>query len=128
MCLLKYLLAGLFWLAVYIPSLHAQKNPQNLISGEFKDLTIQDFTKHLEQQTTYFFYYDISLFDSILFTLSADHEPLTIGTGQGFFQNDFRGFDWSGTMKYYLTRETYYADQSLATTVDSGKQETSSIS
>ncbi len=94
MCLSKYFLAGLFWLAVCLPSLYAQKNPQNLISGEFRDLTIQDFTKQLEQQTTYFFYYDISLFDSIRFTLKADREPLSIVIGQGFFQNRFYMVGW----------------------------------
>ena len=72
MCSLKYFLAGLFWLAACLPSLHAQKNQQNLISGDFKNLTIKEFTKQLEQQTIYFFYYDISLFDSIRLVLNVN--------------------------------------------------------
>src|SRR3984885_16261976 len=85
----KYFLTVLFWLALCLSSLYAQKNPQNLISGNFKELTIQDFAKQLEQQTTYFFYYDISLFDSIRFTLSADREPLSSVMDRAFSKTDF---------------------------------------
>ena len=106
MCSLKYFLAGLFWLAVCLPSLHAQKNPQNLISGDFKNLTIKEFTKQLEQQTIYFFYYDIRLFDSLRFTLSADREPLSIVMDRAFSKTDFT---WSVGRhdEVFLTLGTY---------------------
>ena len=118
---LKYFLSGLFWLAICLPSLHAQKNPQNLISGDFKDLTIQDFTKQLEQQTTYFFYYDISLFDSMRFTLSADHEPLSIVMDRAFSKTDFT---WSVGRhdEVFLTRGTFVQTNLTATTVDTAKR------
>ena len=54
---------------VFCPVLRAQKDPQNLISGTFNDLTIQEFTEEIEQQTNYYFYYDISLFDSLELTI-----------------------------------------------------------
>ncbi len=117
---LKYFPACLFWLVICLPALHAQKNPQNLISGEFKDLTIQDFTKQVEQQTAYFFYYDISLFDSIRFTLSADHEPLSIVMDRAFSKTDFT---WSvgRNNEVFLTRGTFVRTNLTAITVDSTK-------
>ncbi len=69
--------------------LHAQKNPQNLISGDFKDLSIRDFTRELEHQTNYFFYYDSSLFDSIRFTITVDRQPLSSVMDQVFAKTDF---------------------------------------
>ena len=117
----KYFPACLFWLVICLPALHAQKNPQNLISGEFKDLTIQDFTKQLEQQTTYFFYYDISLFDSIRFTLIADREPLSIVMDRAFSKTDFT---WSVGRhnEVFLTRGTFVQTNPMATPVDSAKK------
>jgi hypothetical protein len=121
MCLLKYFLAGLFWLAVCLPSLHAQKNPQNLIKGEFNELSIQDFTKQLEQQTNYFFYYDINLFDSIRFTLKADREPLSIVLDRAFSKTDFT---WSVGRhnEVFLTRGNFVQTNLMAATVDSAKK------
>jgi len=117
----KYFLTGLFWLAIYLPSLHAQKNPQNLISGDFKDLTIQDFTKQLEQQTSYFFYYDISLFDSLRITLSADREPLSVVMDRAFSKTDFT---WSVGRhdEVFLTMGTYIQTNPANTHADTSKK------
>ncbi|HEY4936225.1 MAG TPA: carboxypeptidase-like regulatory domain-containing protein, partial [Puia sp.] len=76
-------------LGCFNQKLHAQKNAQNTISGDFKDLTIRDFTKELEQQTNYFFYYEASSFDSIRFTLSADREPLSSVLDRAFANTAF---------------------------------------
>ncbi|HEY2350847.1 MAG TPA: carboxypeptidase-like regulatory domain-containing protein [Puia sp.] len=121
MSLPKYFLTGLFWLAINILSLQAQKSPQNLITGEYKELTIQDFTKKLEQQTAYFFYYDISMFDSVRFTLSADREPLSIVMDRAFSKTDFT---WSVGRhnEVFLTRGTFVRTNLSATTVDSAKK------
>src|SRR5579863_6645923 len=117
----KYFLACLFWLAICFPSLQAQKNPQNLISGDFKDLTIQEFTKQVEQQTTYFFYYDISLFDSLRFTLRADHEPLSAVMDRAFSKTDFA---WAVGRhdEVFLTRGTYIRTNLAATVFDTAKK------
>src|ERR1700760_3998176 len=117
----KYFLAGLFWLAICHSSLHAQKNLQNLISGDFKDLTIQDFTKQLEQQTSYFFYYDISLFDSLRITLIADHEPLNIVMDRAFSKTDFT---WSAGRhnEVFLTKGAYVQTNLTNTAVDTLKR------
>src|ERR1700749_4569842 len=121
MCSLKHFLTGLFCMVICLPSSHAQKNPQNLITGDFKDLTIQDFTKQLEQQTTYFFYYDISLFDSLRFTLNADREPLSIVMDRAFSKTDFT---WSVGLhdEVFLTKGAYIQTNLTAAIADTAKK------
>ena len=60
------------FLGCYSPELHAQKNAQNLITVTFHDAPIQELAEEIESQTDYFFYYDISLFDSLRFNFSAE--------------------------------------------------------
>src|SRR5450432_777492 len=54
----------------------AQKNPQNLITGDFYDISIVEFTQAVEKQTDYFFYFDVAQFDSLHITIQANQEPL----------------------------------------------------
>src|SRR5271154_6299661 len=89
---LKYSLRGL--LLVFIsgflsPSTHAQKNAQNLITVTFHDATIQEFVEEIEAQTDYFFYYDISLFDSLRFNFTANKEPLSSVMDRAFANTSF---------------------------------------
>src|SRR5450755_510920 len=79
----------MFSMGFFCPELHAQKNPLNLISGTFHDLTIQEFTEEIEQQTNYFFYYDITLFDSLRITMTVNKEPLSAVLDQAFEKTDF---------------------------------------
>jgi TonB dependent receptor/CarboxypepD_reg-like domain/TonB-dependent Receptor Plug Domain len=117
---IKFLVV-LFCLGLFHPSLHAQKNPQNLISGDFKDLSIQDFTKELEQQSTYYFYFDISLFDSIRFTLTADREPLAVVMDRAFSKTEFT---WSigPHNEVFLTKGTFVQTNLTAVSLDSVKK------
>ncbi|MEO6962325.1 MAG: hypothetical protein ABIY90_10170, partial [Puia sp.] len=59
-----YVLLFLFQAAACLHA-SAQRNPQNLITGNFHDLNIEQFAEELESQTSYYFYYDISVFDSL---------------------------------------------------------------
>jgi len=86
--LFRFLLIS-FCLGYFHPHLLAQRNAQDLITGDFKDLSIRDFTSELEQQTHYFFYYDSALFDSIRFTISADRQPLSDVLDQVFAKTGF---------------------------------------
>jgi hypothetical protein len=124
MCSLKYFLACLYWLIIYLPSLYAQKNPQNLISGDFINLTIQDFTMQLEQQTNYYFYYDVSLFDSLRFTLKTDHEPLSIVMNRAFSKTEFT---WSVGRydEVFLMKGTFIQTNLMPAIVDTAKKKRS---
>src|SRR5450432_3377967 len=102
---------SLFYLIVCIgltglpAALHAQKNPQNLISGNFQNLTIREFTEEVEQQTHYFFYYDITQFDSFRITLNVDREPL--GTVMGLvFKNTAFNFSIGPDNEVFLTKRS----------------------
>jgi len=73
----------------YSPALHAQKNAQNLISVTFHDAPIKELTEEIEMQTDYFFYYDISQFDSLRFNFSVSREPLGAVLSRAFANTDF---------------------------------------
>ena len=90
-------------LGAFSPKLIAQKNAQNLISGTFNDLTIQEFTEEIEQQTDYYFYYDVTLFDSLRITLSVNKEALSVVLGQAFIKTDYN-YSIGPHNEVYLTR------------------------
>src|SRR5450755_3509095 len=93
----------MFSMGFFCPELHAQKNPLNLISGTFHDLTIQEFTEEIEQQTNYFFYYDITLFDSLRITMTVNKEPLSAVLDQAFEKTDFN-YSIGPHNEVYLTK------------------------
>jgi hypothetical protein len=88
----------------FCTALHAQKNPQNLISGDFHDLKIKEFTAEIESQTDYFFYYDISLFDSLRITISVHQEPLSTVLEKAFQKTDFK-YSIGPRDEVFLTKE-----------------------
>jgi hypothetical protein len=71
------------------PAVFGQQE-QHLISGEFRDLTIGEFTRELESRTGCFFYYDSTRFDSLRITLSVSREPLGRVLDLAFAKTDFR--------------------------------------
>ncbi|MFI5124312.1 MAG: carboxypeptidase-like regulatory domain-containing protein [Chitinophagales bacterium] len=81
----------------------AQKNPQNLISGNFKQLTIDEFVQEMESQTSYYFYYDITKFDSLRITLSVNREPLVKVLELAFGKTDFN-YAVDRHLRVFLTR------------------------
>jgi TonB dependent receptor/CarboxypepD_reg-like domain/TonB-dependent Receptor Plug Domain len=100
---------------------HAQKNPQNLISGNFDSLSIQDFTKELEQQTSYYFYYDVHLFDSVFFTLKVDRESLSAVMDRAFAKSDFN-FAIGPNNEVFLTKGVQVQTNLTAISFDSVKK------
>src|SRR5215813_11140098 len=48
-----------------------------LITGDFKDLKIEQFVRQLESQSSYRFFYDQKQFDSVQINLSAKGQPLS---------------------------------------------------
>jgi TonB dependent receptor/CarboxypepD_reg-like domain/TonB-dependent Receptor Plug Domain len=83
------LVSCLVW---FCPGVQAQKNPQDLITGNFHDLTIREFVEEIEKQTNYFFYYDDTdtLFDSLRVSLSVNKESLSTLLDQAFAGTDFK--------------------------------------
>jgi hypothetical protein len=79
-----------FFLSAFCLESSAQKNPQNLISGNFQQLSIDEFVHELESQTSYYFYYDTTRFDSLRITLSVDRQPLTRVLDLAFSKTDFK--------------------------------------
>ncbi|HVY76541.1 MAG TPA: TonB-dependent receptor [Puia sp.] len=70
------LLMLMFFLAWFCTPVSAQKDPQNLISGNFQNLTIAQFADEVESQTNYYFYYDSAALDSVSITITADRQSL----------------------------------------------------
>ncbi len=95
------LLTGLHF--CFCSTVLAQKNPQNLITGNFYELTIEEFTQALEKQTDYFFYYDVSQFDSLRIRFRVNQEPLSSVLEQAFNKTDFK-FSIDAHQQVFLTR------------------------
>jgi CarboxypepD_reg-like domain len=96
----------------------AQTNPQNIITGDFKRLSITDFVKKLKQQTNYYFYYDPSKFDSSFFTLSADREPLTSVLNRAFQNTSFK-YSIDSHNQVFLTKDIVIQTTLIDQTADS---------
>lgn len=91
-------------LGFFNQDLHAQKNVQNTITGDFKALTIGDFIKELKQQSDYRFFYDPILFDSIRFTLTVDRESLTAVLDRAFANTSFK-YSIDSHNQVFLTKD-----------------------
>jgi hypothetical protein len=104
----------------FCPVLYAQRNPQNLISGDFRDLKIKEFTEEIESQTDYFFYYDISLFDSLRISISVSQQPLSSVLEKAFQKTDFN-YSIGPHHEVFLTREAVVQTHLSATAAETAK-------
>src|ERR1700730_8136784 len=66
-----------------------QKEGGDLISGEFKGLSVEQFIKELENEVDFHFYYDASQPDSLQVTLFVQKQPLTKVLEQAFAGTGF---------------------------------------
>lgn len=107
-------------MSFFSPDLHAQKNAQNLISGTFHDQTISEFTGEIESQTDYFFYFDISLFDSLRINVVANKDPLSIVLDQAFAKTDFK-YSIGPHNEVFLTKGVFVQTNLTALVADTGK-------
>ncbi len=74
---MRYTYCFLFVLfTIFHSTSSAQSKSDSLITGDFKELKIDQFVRELESQIAFHFYYDEKQFDSIRITVSADHQPL----------------------------------------------------
>jgi hypothetical protein len=107
------------FLAAYSPVLYGQKNAQNLITATFHDAPIQEFVEEIESQTDYFFYYDLSLFDSLRFNFSVSREPLSSVMDRAFANTNLN-YAIGPHNEVFLTREALI-QTNLTATLDSLK-------
>jgi hypothetical protein len=110
----------IFLMAFFCPEIHAQKNPQNLITGTFHDQTIKEFTEEIESQTSYFFYFDISLFDSLRINLIANKDPLSMVMDQAFAKTDFK-YSIGPHSEVFLTKGAFVQTNLSALPADTGR-------
>lgn len=83
------LLLALVFQIVFCLSAVAQKNSQNLITGNYTDMSVGEFTKAIEKQTDYFFYYDESQFDSFRISININQESLGTVLETVFAKTDY---------------------------------------
>ncbi|WP_233507633.1 TonB-dependent receptor [Adhaeribacter pallidiroseus] len=53
-----------------------QNKKTDLINGNYKNITFTEFAKEVEAQTTYHFFYDFAIVDSLLVTIQVKETPL----------------------------------------------------
>jgi hypothetical protein len=97
-----------------------QKNPQNLISGNYRGVSIEEFVQDLESQTNYFFYYDVSKFDSFRVTVLAVREPLSIVLDRAFSNTGFY-YSIDPHQQVFLTKDVVVQTNLTTEFVDSSK-------
>jgi TonB dependent receptor/CarboxypepD_reg-like domain/TonB-dependent Receptor Plug Domain len=97
-----------------------QKNPQNLISGNYRGVSIEEFVQDLESQTNYFFYYDVSKFDSFRVTVLAIREPLSIVLDRAFSKTGFY-YSIDPHQQVFLTKDAVVQTNLTTEFVDSSK-------
>ncbi len=107
-------------LSCFYSETRAQSQEKNLITGNFHDLSIQEFTDELSQQTDYFFYYDDLLFDSFRISISVDREPLSYVLNQVFANTDF-DFSIGPHNEVFLTKNAFVQTNLTASPRDSIK-------
>ena len=69
-----FLLAVLF--SLFYTGLSAQEKTDTLVTGDFKEIKIEQFVRELETQTGFHFYYISNQFDSLQINLSVKEQPL----------------------------------------------------
>src|SRR5450631_2158430 len=110
----------IFLMTFFCPEIQAQKNQQNLITGTFQDQTIKEFTEEIESQTSYFFYFDISLFDSLRINLVANKDPLSSVMDQAFAKTDFK-YSIGTHNEVFLTRGVFVQTNLTTLSADTGR-------
>ncbi|MCR8561625.1 TonB-dependent receptor [Mucilaginibacter sp. BJC16-A38] len=67
---------AIFCFSVFLQAVSAQQNKTKLFSVNFQQATISQFVNELESKSSYHFYYDPALFDSLRVTLQVTDKPL----------------------------------------------------
>lgn len=79
-----------FCLVMLVACLQAAAQNQPRISANLENVDISALSRELEQQTGYYFYYDVEQFDSARFNLSVTNETLSKTLELAFQNTDFK--------------------------------------
>jgi hypothetical protein len=82
-----FLLTVLFFL--FYTGLSAQEKSDTLVTGDFKEVRIEQFVRELEAQTGFHFYYISNQFDSLKINVSVKEQPLKKVLEQVFVNTSF---------------------------------------
>ncbi len=82
---------------------NAQDNKNNLVSGNFENLSLVEFFQKIESQTPFFFYYNVAQFDSMPVNVTAQNEPLQTVLEKAF-RNTSLLFSIAADNKVYITK------------------------
>ena len=83
---------------------------ENLISGDFQELKFSDFIQRVEAQTSYFFYFDKTQFDSLTVSFKAEQQTLKAILDSLFTDTKFYHLI-SKSGKVYLTKGREIRDE-----------------
>src|SRR6478735_2983092 len=73
---MRYIYFLLVVFSLFYTGLSAQEKTDTLVTGDFKEMKIEQFARELEAQTGFHFYYISNQFDSLQITVSAKEQPL----------------------------------------------------
>lgn len=82
----------------------AAQDQRKLVSANFNNVDITVLARELEQQTGYYFYYDVVVFDSARFNLSVANETLQRTLETAFMNTDFRFTILESQKQVFLTK------------------------
>jgi hypothetical protein len=102
-----------FILLFTVKASFAQESSDNLVTGNFHDVTFTEFVQKIEKQTGFHFYYDPTQFDSISITISVSEAHFSALLDQVFSNTDWhytidkekqvfitKGFTLAGDLPY----------------------------
>jgi hypothetical protein len=102
----------------------AARAQKPLVTGEFRNLTVEQFFQQVEEKTPYFFYYDAKQLDSIRINVTVKDQTLESLLQQAFKNTDIH-FSVDGSNRVFITRKVqivtslpegfFQNDQSLKT-------------
>ncbi len=81
------------------------QNTEQLITGDFTDMNIEQFVRALESKSNYRFFYQPSDFDSLKVNLKSDAKPLAVVLDEAFLGSDFHYSIDSERKAIFLTKK-----------------------
>ena len=98
--------SGIFFILFLCVMFFTQNNfaqeLQNMFTGNFHEVTFNEFVQKVEAQTDYHFFYDASQFDSIIITISVTNAHL-----QSVLDKIFSNTNWH----YFIDKENHVFNQ-----------------
>src|SRR5881394_2170585 len=105
-----FLLAVLF--SLFYTGLSAQEKTDTLVTGDFKEMKIEQFVRELEAQTGFHFFYISNQFDSLQITVSAKEQPLKKVLELAFANTSFH-FSIDQRKNVFLIKDTKAVSASM---------------